>query len=125
MDAGGAPLARVLPALPSAADGNPRTLTGRPWDSLEEFIRQGNILQIRSIMTEVVARGRRWVPARAVAPGSFIELNERDLEEIACAEHTRCTSGGSHPDDPPTGGARPSTTRGRSSPKSRTWASCR
>jgi hypothetical protein len=69
--------------------GNPRTLTGRPWDSLDEFIRQDNILEIRSIMTGVVARGRRWVPARAVPPGSFIELNDHDLEEIARAEHTR------------------------------------
>ena len=40
-------------------------------------------------MTAVVACGRRWVPARAVAPGSFIELNDHDLEEIARAEHTR------------------------------------
>ena len=69
--------------------GNPRTLTGRPWAGLDEFIRQDNILQLRSIMTAVVACGRRWVPARAVAPGSFIELNDHDLEEIARAEHTR------------------------------------
>ena len=73
------------PPLP----GNPRTLTGRPWAGLNEFIRQDNILQLRSVMTAVVARGRRWVPARAVAPGSFIELNDHDLEEIAHAEHTR------------------------------------
>ena len=69
--------------------GNPRTLTGRPWAGLDEFIRQDNILQLRSIMTAVVACGRRWVPARAVVPGSFIELNDHDLEEIARAEHTR------------------------------------
>ncbi|MGH3067147.1 MAG: hypothetical protein ACRDMI_01015 [Streptosporangiaceae bacterium] len=69
--------------------GNPRTLTGRPWAGLDEFIRQDNILQLRSVMTAVVARGRRWVPARAVAPGSFVELNDHDLEQIACAEHTR------------------------------------
>jgi hypothetical protein len=37
----------------------------------------------------VVARGRRWVPRRAVAPGSFIELNDHDLEAIARTEHTR------------------------------------
>ena len=40
-------------------------------------------------MTAVVARGRRWVPGRAVAPGSFIELSEHDLEAVARAEHTR------------------------------------
>jgi hypothetical protein len=73
------------PAVP----GDPRTLTGRPWAELDEFIRQDNILQLRSVMTEVVALGRRWVPARAVAPGSFIELSDRDLEKIARAEHTR------------------------------------
>jgi len=72
---------------PDAAD--PRTVTGRPWTELDDFIRQDNILQLRSIMTTVVGRGRRWVPGRAVAPGSFIELNEHDLVAIAQAEHTR------------------------------------
>jgi hypothetical protein len=69
--------------------GEPRALTGRPWGELDEFIRQDNILQLRSVMTEVVGRGRRWVPRRAVAAGSFIELNDRELEVIARAEHTR------------------------------------
>jgi hypothetical protein len=72
---------------PGPAD--PRTLTSRPWNDLDGFIRQDNILQLRSIMTEVVARGRRWVPARAVVPGSFIELSEQDLQAIARSEHTR------------------------------------
>ena len=69
--------------------GDPRTITGRPWADLDEFIRQDNVLQLRSIMTAAVARGRRWVPSRGVAPGSFIELNDRDFEQIARAEHTR------------------------------------
>ena len=73
------------PAVP----GEPRTLTGRPWNELDEFIQQDNILQLRSIMTAVVSHGRRWVPGRSVTPGSFIELNETALEEIAQAEHTR------------------------------------
>jgi hypothetical protein len=72
---------------PGPAD--PRTLTSRPWGDLDGFIRQDNILQLRSIMTEVVAKGRRWVPSRAVVPGSFIELSEQDLQAIACNEHTR------------------------------------
>ena len=72
---------------PGPAD--PRTLTSRPWDDLGGFLRQDNILQLRSVMTEVVARGRRWVPSRAVVPGSFIELSEEDLEAIACSEHAR------------------------------------
>ena len=71
------------------APGDPRALTRRPWADLDDFIRQDNILQIRSIMTAVVARGRRWVPGRAVVPGSFIELSEHDLEAVARAEHTR------------------------------------
>jgi hypothetical protein len=71
------------------APGDPRTLASRPWASLDEFLRQDNILQIRSIMTLVVARGRCWVPDRAVAPGSFIELSEHDLEAVARTEHTR------------------------------------
>jgi TrkA-N domain len=73
------------PSIP----GDPRTLTGRPWAELDDFIRHDNLLQLRSIMTAVVGRGRRWVPNRAVPPGSFIELNDRDLEEVARAEHTR------------------------------------
>ena len=73
------------PAVP----GEPRTLTGRPWASLDDFIRQDNILQLRSVMTAVVGRGRVWVPARAVSPGSFIELTDRDVEEVARIEHTR------------------------------------
>jgi hypothetical protein len=63
--------------------------TRRPWAELDQFIRQDNILQLRSILSAVAARGRRWVPVRAVAPGSFIELSDRDLEEVARAEHTR------------------------------------
>ena len=72
---------------PDATD--PRMLTGRKWAELDDFIRDDNVLQLRSIMTAVVSRGRRWVPGRAVAPGSFIELNEHDLVAIARSEHTR------------------------------------
>ena len=72
------------PAVP----GEVRARTRRPWAELDAFIRQDNILQLRSIMAAVVDRGRRWVPGRSVAPGSFIELNEHDLEQIACAEHS-------------------------------------
>jgi hypothetical protein len=72
-----------------APPGDPKASTRRPWADLDDFIRQDNILQLRSIMAAVAARGRRWVPGRAVVPGSFIELNYHDLEEIARAEHTR------------------------------------
>jgi len=72
-----------------AAPGDPKAATRRPWAGLDEFIRQDNILQLRCIMAAVAGRGRQWVPGRAVVPGSFIELNERDLAEVACIEHTR------------------------------------
>ena len=71
------------------APGDPRSPTRRRWADLDEFIRQDHILQLRSIMAAVAARGRLWVPGRAVLPGSYIELNEGDLEEAARAEHTR------------------------------------
>jgi len=72
-----------------APPGDPKAATRRPWSELDDFFRQDNILQVRSIMAEVAGRGRRWMPGRAVAPGSFIELNDHDLEEVARAEHTR------------------------------------
>jgi hypothetical protein len=69
--------------------GHPVPSTRHPWSDLDQFFREDNILQLRSILTEVAACGRRWVPARAVQRGSFIELSERDLETIARAEHAR------------------------------------
>ena len=72
-----------------APPDDPKAATRRPWSELDDFIRHDNILQLRSIMAAVAGRGRRWVPGRAVVPGSFIELNDRDLEEVARAEHTR------------------------------------
>jgi hypothetical protein len=116
---------------PDAAD--PRTVTGRPWAELDDFIRQDNILQLRSIMTAVVGRGRRWVPGRAVAPGSFIELNEHDLMAIARAEHTRWferrvaagwSAGAANPNSPAssTRPARPSTAASLAGPATRNGA---
>ncbi|HEV3066441.1 MAG TPA: hypothetical protein VGY50_01275 [Streptosporangiaceae bacterium] len=71
------------------ASGDPKAPARRPWADLDEFIRQDNILQLRCIMAAVAARGRQWVPGRAVASGSFIELNDGDLEAVARVEHTR------------------------------------
>ena len=62
---------------------------GAPGQTWTRFFQEDNILQLRSILTEVAACGRRWVPARAVQRGSFIELSDRDLETIARAEHAR------------------------------------
>jgi hypothetical protein len=69
--------------------GHPVPSTRRPWSDLDTFFQEDNILQLRSILTEVAAGGRRWVPARAVQVGSFIELSEPGLERIASAEHER------------------------------------
>jgi hypothetical protein len=71
------------------AAGEPQAPARRPWPELDDFLRQDNILQLRSIMTAVVERGRRWVPLRSVTPGSVIELSDRELAEISRAEHTR------------------------------------
>ncbi len=40
-------------------------------------------------MAKVAARGRRWVPNHMVVPGSFLELSDTELEEVAHAEHSR------------------------------------
>jgi len=63
--------------------------TRRPWGELDEFIRQDNILQLRSVMAAVVAQGRQWMPSRAVIPGSFVELTHGEIERVACQEHDR------------------------------------
>lgn len=61
----------------------------RRWEELDELTRQDAIFQLRSLMAAVVAHGRRWAPSRAVPPGSFIELTERELREVTQAEHAR------------------------------------
>ena len=61
----------------------------RPWADLDEFFREDSTRQLGSIMAAVVARGRRWVPSRAVVPGTFIELSDGDLEDVAGREHAR------------------------------------
>jgi hypothetical protein len=71
------------------AEGAAQAAARRPWAELDEYLRQDNILQLRSVMAAVTARGRRWVPASAVPDGSFIELGRRDLAAVAQAEHTR------------------------------------
>jgi hypothetical protein len=70
-------------------EGDPRSANRLPWDELDEFIRQDNVLQLRSVLTQVAALGRRWAPVRLVPPGSFIELSQPDLEQVAMAEHDR------------------------------------
>jgi hypothetical protein len=60
-----------------------------PWSELDPFLREDNILELRSILSAVAARGRRWAPVHLVPQGSVIELSEEDLTHIAIAEHTR------------------------------------
>jgi hypothetical protein len=90
------------------APGGPGSPARRPWADLDEFIRQDNILQLRSIMAAVAARGRLWVPGRAVLPGSYIELNDGDLERSRALSTHAGTGGGWRRDGPrPPGAARP------------------
>ncbi len=63
-------LSHPLPA------GHPKSAARLPWSDLDPFLRQDNILQLRSILTAVAARGRRWTPVHLVPPGSVIELSE-------------------------------------------------
>ena len=73
------------PAVP----GRAKEPTRRPWADQDEFFREDSTLQLGSIMAAVAARGRRWVPSRAVVPGTFIELSDGDLEDVAGQEHAR------------------------------------
>jgi Trk K+ transport system NAD-binding subunit len=72
-----------------AAPGGKKELTRRPWAELDDFIREDNILQLRSVMAAVVRRGRRWAPGRTVVPGSFVELSDGELHQVAREEHER------------------------------------
>jgi hypothetical protein len=69
--------------------GHPKASARVPWSALDSFLRQDNILELRSILSAVAARGRRWAPVHLVPAGSVIELSEEDLTEITIAEHTR------------------------------------
>jgi hypothetical protein len=69
--------------------GHPKAAARVPWSELGSFLKEDNILELRSILSAVAARGRRWAPVHLVPPGSVIELSEEDLTEIAIAEHTR------------------------------------
>ena len=72
-----------------AAPGGKKELTRRPWGELDDFVREDNILQLRSVMAAVVRRRRRWVPGRTVVPGSFVELSDDEVRQIAREEHGR------------------------------------
>ena len=69
--------------------GHPKARARVPWAELDHFLRQDNILELRSILSAVAACGRQWTPVHLVPPGSIIELSEEDLTRITIAEHTR------------------------------------
>ena len=69
--------------------GHEKAAARLPWPQLDPFLRQDNILALRSILTAVAKRGRQWTPVHLVAEGSVIELSERELTEIAADEHER------------------------------------
>jgi hypothetical protein len=69
--------------------GDPKTAYRLPWADLDPSIRLDNILQLRSILTQVTALGRRWAPLRLMSSGSFITLSDSEIEKIAKAEHAR------------------------------------
>jgi hypothetical protein len=69
--------------------GHPQSAARLPWPELDPFLKQDNILELRTILSAVAACGRQWAPVHLVPPGSIIELSERDLTGIAIAEHTR------------------------------------
>ena len=69
--------------------GHAKSSARLPWSDLDPFLRQDNILQLRSILSATAARGRQWTPVHLVPPGSIIELSEEDLTHVARAEHTR------------------------------------
>jgi hypothetical protein len=69
--------------------GDPKSRARAPWADLDPFLREDNLLELRSVMSAVAAAGRLWVPAHMVPSGSFIELGEREAEDVGEAEHTR------------------------------------
>jgi hypothetical protein len=69
--------------------GHPKSAARLPWSELDPFLRQDNILQLRSILSAVAALGRQWMPLHLAPAGSIIELSGVDLTAAAVAEHTR------------------------------------
>jgi hypothetical protein len=48
-----------------------------------------NTLRLRSMLQQVAALGREWTPVRHVPDGSHVELSDRELNDVARAEHER------------------------------------
>jgi hypothetical protein len=72
-----------------APPGGAKEPSRRPWAKLDSFLREDNVLQLRSVMAAAVRCGRYWSPCRSVRPGSHVEPDDREISEIATAEHAR------------------------------------
>ena len=69
--------------------GHAKSSARLPWPDLDPFLRQDNILQLRSILSVRRPSAGSGRLAHLVLPGSIIELSEEDLTHIARIEHTR------------------------------------
>jgi hypothetical protein len=68
---------------------HPKAASRRSWNTLSDFLRHDNLLQVRSILSAVADLERQWVPVRMVPIGSYVELSQQELHAVAMAEHTR------------------------------------
>jgi hypothetical protein len=66
-----------------------KTLTRRPWEELDDFVREDNILQLRSVMAAAVDLGRHWVPSGSLRTGSMVDVTDGEVRRIAAQEHDR------------------------------------
>jgi TrkA-N domain len=69
--------------------GSPRESARRPWEQLDEFLREENIRQVRQVLSSAVGMERQWRPLRAVPDGSVVELTDSQVLKIAYDEHSR------------------------------------
>ena len=77
--------------------GHPKSPARLPWPELDPFLRQDNILELRSILSAVAARGRQWTPVHLVPAGQRHRAERGGPDGIAIAEHTRWQQRGSRP----------------------------
>ena len=70
--------------------GHEKAAARLPWPQLDPFLRQDNILELRSVLTAVANKcGLQWAPVHLVPQGSIVKLRENELTEVAMTEHKR------------------------------------
>jgi hypothetical protein len=67
---------------------HPKASARLPWPELDQYLKQDNIMRLRSVLAAAAARGREWALVHQVPAGSVIELSEEDLTAVAIREHT-------------------------------------